>query len=69
VSNYKAAAAPREEIGQEDGAVHDWRVSQLTRLGLAGPVAEAVADTVDWHDVAKLVKRGCPAGLAITIVE
>jgi hypothetical protein len=65
VSNYKAAAAPREEIGQEDGAVHDWRVSQLARLGLAWPVA----DTVDWHDVAMLVKRGCPAALAVTIVE
>jgi hypothetical protein len=69
VSNYKAAAAPREEIGQEDGAVHDWRVSQLIRLGLAWPVAEAVADTVDWHDIAKLVKFGCPVALAVTIVE
>jgi len=69
VSNYKAAAAPREEIGQEDGAVHNWRVSQLIRLGLAWPVAEAVADTVDWHDIAKLVKLGCPAALAVTIVE
>ena len=69
MSNYKAAAAPREEIGQEDGAVHNWRVSQLIRLGLAWPVAEAVADTVDWHDIAKLVKLGCPAALAVTIVE
>lgn len=68
MSNYQAAA-PREDIGQASGAVHDWRVSQLTRLGLAWPVAEAVADTVDWHDVAKLVKRGCPAALAVTIVE
>jgi hypothetical protein len=67
VSNYQAAAAPREDIGQE-GGVHDWRVSQLIRLGLAWPVAEAVADTVDWHDVAKLVKRGCPASLAVTII-
>lgn len=50
-------------------AVHAWRVSQLTRLGLAWPAAEAVADQVDWHDVAKLVQRGCPAALAVTIVE
>ncbi len=69
MSNYKAAAAPSEQVGQEDGAVHDWRVSQLTHLGLALPVAEAVADTVDWHEVAKLVKLGCPAALAVTIVE
>ena len=67
MSNYQAAA-PREDIGQERGAVHDWRVSRLIRLGLAWPVAEAVADAVDWHDVAKLVKRGCPAALAVTIV-
>jgi len=31
-------------------------------------VAEAVADRVDWHDVAKLVQRGCPAALAVTIL-
>ena len=66
MSNYQAP--PGEKIGQEDGAVHDWRVSQLVRIGLARPVAEAVADTVDWHDVAKLVKRGCPPSLAVTII-
>lgn len=68
MDNYQAAAAPREEIGHEGGTVHDWRVSQLIHLGLAWPVAEAVADTVDWHDVAKLVKRGCPAALAVAII-
>jgi hypothetical protein len=31
-------------------------------------MAEAVADRVDWHEVAKLVERGCPASLAVTIV-
>ena len=61
--------ATHEDIRQEDGAVHDWRVSQLIRLGLNQPVAEAVADTVDWHDVAKLVKRGCPPALAINIIK
>lgn len=66
MSNYQTA--PREDIGEKSGTVHDWRVSQLTRLGLAWPVAEAVADTVDWHDVAKLVKRGCPPSLAVTII-
>lgn len=68
MSNYQTAAAPREHINREGGAVHDWRVSQLVRIGLAWPVAEAVADTVDWHEVAKLVQRGCPAALAVTIV-
>jgi hypothetical protein len=49
--------------------VHVWRVRQLIRLGLAWPAAEAVADQVDWHAVAELVRRGCPATLAVTIVS
>jgi hypothetical protein len=64
-----AAAASQETIDHRAGAVHAWRVSQLARLGLAWPVAEAVADRVDWHEVAKLVRRGCPAALAVTIVD
>ena len=64
-----ATAAPREDIDGEAGAVHAWRVSRLTGLGLAWPVAEAVADQVDWHEVANLVQRGCPAALAVAIIE
>jgi hypothetical protein len=48
--------------------VHAWRVSQLVRLGLAWLVADAVADHLDWHEVAKLVRRGCPASLAVAII-
>lgn len=59
---------PPEDMYVEP-AVHAWRVSRLIRLGLAGPVAEAIADRVNWHEVAKLVERGCPAALAVTIVE
>jgi hypothetical protein len=65
---FPAAVAPHENIDREASAVHAWRVRQLTRLGLARPVAESVADKVDWHDVAKLVRRGCPASLAVAIV-
>jgi len=53
----------------ESDALHTWRVSQLVRLGLALPVADAVADQVDWHTVANLVRRGCPASLAVAIIE
>jgi hypothetical protein len=49
--------------------VHDWRVSQLTRLGIPVPLAEIYADCVDWHQVARLVQRGCPARLALRIVS
>jgi len=69
MNSYTAAAAPHENIDQRAGAVHNWRVSQLARLSLAWPVAEAVADRVDWHDVAKLVQRGCLAALAVTILD
>jgi hypothetical protein len=48
--------------------VHEWRVSQLTRLGVPGPLAEIYADRIDWHQVARLVQRGCPARLALRIV-
>jgi hypothetical protein len=69
MSRHTAVAAPREDADKEAGAVHAWRVRQLTRLGLASPVAEAVADKIDWHEVARLVQLGCPAALAVTIVQ
>jgi hypothetical protein len=69
VGSYTTMAAPRENIDRKADAVHAWRVSRLVRVGLAWPVAEAVADKVDWHDVAKLVQRGCPAALAVAILE
>jgi hypothetical protein len=71
VGHTAAAKPPQDfgEVGNEAGVVHAWRVSQLARLGLSGPVAEAVADKVDWHEVAELVQRGCPAALAVAIVE
>lgn len=64
-----AAALSREDANPETRAVHAWRVSRLTGLGLAWPVAEAVADEVDWHEVARLVQQGCPAPLAVAIVD
>lgn len=64
-----ATAVAHEVIDPESAAVHAWRVSRLTGLGLAVPVAEVVADQVDWHEVARLVQLGCPASLAVTIVE
>jgi hypothetical protein len=61
------ARTGHEGIGHDDPLVHDWRVSQLTRLGIPGLLAEVHADHVDWHQIAKLVQRGCPALLAIRI--
>ena len=53
----------------EKQLVHDWRVSQLTRLGIPAPLAEVYADRIDWHQIARLVKRGCPARLALRIAS
>jgi hypothetical protein len=47
--------------------VHNWRVSQLTRLGIPGSLAEVYADRIDWHQIARLVQRGCPPRLALRI--
>lgn len=63
-----ATATSHEAIDSKTDAVHAWRVNRLAGLGLARPVAEAIADRVDWHEVARLVQLGCPASLAVAIV-
>ena len=50
------------------GELHDWRAAQLARLGFPQALAEAVADHVDWHEIAALVHRGCRPRLALNIV-
>ena len=69
MSRRIAAPALPPNAAEKCDVLHAWRVSQLVRLGLARLVADAVADQVDWHEVAKLVRRGCPASLAVAIIE
>ena len=57
-----------EIIDHRESHVHRWRVSQLKRLGISEMLAEVYADHLDWHQVARLVRRGCPPGLALRIV-
>jgi hypothetical protein len=57
-----------EAIDHDDLLVHEWRVRQLTRLGIPWSLAQA-AGRVDWHQVAELVRRGCPPRLALQIVR
>jgi hypothetical protein len=52
----------------EELLVHDWRVDRLTRLGVPGSLAQVYADRLDWHQVARLVQRGCPPRLALRII-
>jgi hypothetical protein len=59
----------QHDIGHDEPSVHNWRVSQLKRLGVPGPLAEIYADRIDWHQIARLVKNGCPPQLALRIVR
>jgi hypothetical protein len=58
----------RLAIHDEDSAVRNWRVSQLMCFGIPGVLAEIYADRIDWHQIARLVRRGCPPRLALRIV-
>jgi hypothetical protein len=49
--------------------VREWRAEQLERLGITRIVAQAFADIVDWHELARVVGLGCPPELALEIVR
>jgi hypothetical protein len=53
----------------EDARVYAWRVEQLSQLGLSHVIASLVASFVDWHEIARLVERGCSPELALEIVR
>jgi hypothetical protein len=63
------ATTGHEAVGDEELLVHNWRVTRLTRLGVPGSLAEVYADRLDWHQVARLVQRGCPPRLALRIAS
>jgi hypothetical protein len=52
-----------------DDLVHEWRVTQLIRLGIPWSLARAAADRVDLHQVASLVRRSYAPPLALHIVR
>ena len=62
-------ARMRHEAIDHHDPVHEWRVWQLSRLGVPWSLAQTVADQIDWHQVARLVQRGCPPRLALHIVR
>jgi len=57
------------EHESEEVRVYAWRIEQLGKLGLSSLIADAVANVVDWHEVARLVDRGCPPELAVEIAR
>jgi intergrase/recombinase len=69
IRNSAVAQAEEQVTDAEAAAVRAWRVTRLIDLGLPLPTADAIAGRVDWHDVAKLVARGCPVMLAVAILN
>jgi hypothetical protein len=59
----------RRDVADVQFLVNAWRVKQLQRVGLLRILAEAVADLVDWHVLAKLIAHGCTPELAFEIVR
>jgi hypothetical protein len=57
------------EEESEEVRVYAWRVEQLGNLGLSTLIAAAAANLVDWHEVARLVQKGCPPELALEIAR
>jgi hypothetical protein len=57
------------ENKSEEARVYAWRVEQLGKLELSTIIADAVATLVDWHEVARLVQKGCPPELALEIAR
>ncbi len=57
------------ERESEEHRVYAWRVEQLANLGLSTVIANVVANVVDWHEVARLVQKGCPPELALEIAR
>jgi hypothetical protein len=53
----------------EEVLVQEWRTAQLERLGISSILAQAFASVVDWHEVARLIERGCSSELALEIVR
>ena len=65
----KSAITGREAAKDEELLVHNWRVARLAQFGIPESLAEVYADHIDWHQVARLVQRGCPPRLALRIVR
>jgi len=57
------------EKESEEVRIYAWRVEQLAKLGLSTVIANAVATFVDWHEVSRLVEKGCPPELALEIAR
>lgn len=65
----KLSTTDHEATDHAEPRVHEWRAAQLRRLGIPDTLADIYADHVDWHQIARLVRRGCPPRLALRILR
>ena|ERR1700742_3753845 len=65
----KLTTVGHEPTDHTEPRVHEWRAAQLRRLGVPEVLAEIYADRIDWHQIARLVQRGCPPRLALRILR
>jgi len=65
----KSITAHHERTDQTEPRVHEWRATQLRRIGIPDMHAEIYADRIDWHQIARLVQRGCTPRLALRILR
>ena len=61
--------ACHEVISDGEGLVQHWQVTQLTRLAIPGPLAQAQAGRVGWHQIARLGGAAVPRALAGRLVR
>jgi hypothetical protein len=52
-----------------DEVVEQWKREQWIRLGWSVDEAVLLASELDYHDVEKLIARGCEPELALRIVR
>jgi len=65
----KLSTTDHEATDHPEPRVHEWRAAQLRRLGITDTLADIYADHVDWHQIARLVQRGCSPRLALRILR
>jgi hypothetical protein len=56
-------------LRDEEVAVEVHKLWQFQRLGFShGDALVAIDQKIDWHDVERLLERGCPRDLALAIL-
>jgi hypothetical protein len=70
MSNTNTTKSDTVIIRAPDGPEIRWRTQRLMSLGADADLAATIAaSNVDVHDIARLLKAGCPLALAWTITQ